>query len=147
MVAQTFVSLHRYGYGTVLATLQKIFTTDGRRPRSTTRFYNWFGVDSMSMPTEGMEVQLCQRYEGQLNHMTESTPPPSGPFPRTPSRRSSLLHGRAKTDSLDWLARTPLAHHFDFVWVQGSAQWCRSYLELDDNRKNMILFGDATESY
>ena len=45
MVAQTFVSLHLYGYGTVLATIQKIFTTDGRRPRSTTRFYNGFGVD------------------------------------------------------------------------------------------------------
>ena len=58
MVAQTFVSLHLYGYGTVLATIQKIFTTDGRRPRSTTRFYNRFGVDSMYMTTEGMEVQL-----------------------------------------------------------------------------------------
>ena len=39
MVAQTFVSLHLYGYGTVLATIQKkIFTTDGLRQRSTTRF-------------------------------------------------------------------------------------------------------------
>ena len=76
MVAQTFVSLHLYGYGTVLATIQKIFTTDGRRPRSTTRFYNRFGVDSMYMTTEGIEVQLCPRYEGQLNHMAESTPPP-----------------------------------------------------------------------
>ena len=76
MVAQTFVSLHRYGYGTVLATLQKIFTTDGRRPRSTTRFYNGFGVDFMYVTTEGMEVQLCPRYERQLNHMAESTPPP-----------------------------------------------------------------------
>ena len=101
MVVQTFVSLHLYGYGTVLATLQKIFTTDGHRPRSTTRFYNGFGVDFMYMTTEGMEVQLCPRYEGQLNHMAESTPPPSGPFPRTPSRHSSLLHGRAKTDRLD----------------------------------------------
>ena len=55
MVAQTFVSLHLYGYGTVLATsLQKIFTTDGSRPRSTTRFYNGFGVDSMYMTTESM---------------------------------------------------------------------------------------------
>ena len=102
MVAQTFVSLHLYGYGTVLATIQKIFTTDGRRPRSTTRFYNGFGVDSMYMTIECMEVQLCPRYEGQLNHMAESTPPPpSGPIPRTPSRHSSLLHGRAKTDRLD----------------------------------------------
>ena len=114
MVAQTFVSLHLYGYGTLLATIQKIFTTDGRRPRSTTRFYNRFGVDSMYMTTEGMEVQLCPRYEGQLNHMAESTPP-YGPFPRTPSRHSSLLHGRAKTDRLNSLARTPLVHHFDFV--------------------------------
>ena len=58
MVAQTFVSLHLlvYGYGTELATIQKIFTTDGRRPRSTTRFYKGFGVDSMYMTTEGMEV-------------------------------------------------------------------------------------------
>ena len=81
MVAQTFVSLHLYGYGTVLATIQKLFTTDGRRPRSTTRFYNGFDVDSMYMTTKGMEVQFCPRYEGQLNHMAESTPPPpSGPF-------------------------------------------------------------------
>ena len=35
---------------------RKIFTTDGRRPRSTTKFYNGFGVDSMYMTTEGMEV-------------------------------------------------------------------------------------------
>ena len=82
MVAQTLVSLHLYGYDTVLATIQKIFTTDGRKPRSTTIFYNGFGVDSMCMTTEGMEVQLWPRYEGQLNHMAESTPPPSGPFPR-----------------------------------------------------------------
>ena len=85
MVAQTFVSLHLYGYGTVLATIQKIFTTDGRRPRSTTRFYNGFGVDSMYMTAEGIEVYLCPRYEGQLNHMAESTfPPPSGSFPVHP---------------------------------------------------------------
>ena len=76
MVAQTCVSLHLYGYGTVLATLQKIFTTDGRKPRSTTKFYNGFDVDFMYMTTEGMEVQLCPRYEGQLNHMAESTAPP-----------------------------------------------------------------------
>ena len=76
MVAQTFVSLHLHDYGTVLATIQKIFTTDGRRPRSTTRFYNGFGIDSMYMTTEGMEVQICPRYEGQLNHMAEFTPPP-----------------------------------------------------------------------
>ena len=101
MVAQTCVSLHLYGYGTVLATIQKIFTTDGRNPLSTTRFYNGFGVDFMYMTTEGIEVQLCPRYEGQLSHMAESTPPPSGPFPRTPSRHSSLLHGRPKTDRLD----------------------------------------------
>ena len=56
MVAQTFVSLHLYGYGTVLATIQNIFTTDGLRPRSTTTFYNGFSVDSMYMTTEGMEV-------------------------------------------------------------------------------------------
>ena len=74
-------------------------------------------------------------------------PPPNRFLPRTTSWHSSLLHRQAKTDRLDWLARTPLAHHFDFVWGQGSAQWCRSYLELDDNRKNMILFCDATESY
>ena len=101
MVAQTFVSLHLYGYGTVLATIQKIFTIDWRRPRSTTGFYDGFGFDSMYMTTEGMEVQLCPGYEGQLNHMAESTPPPSGPFPRTPSGHSSLLHGRAKTDRLE----------------------------------------------
>ena len=96
MVAQTFVSLHLYGYGTVLATIQKIFTTDGRRPRSTTRFYNRFGVDSMYMTTEGMEVQLCPGYEGQLNHMAESTP-----FTRTPSRHSSLLNGQVKFTGAD----------------------------------------------
>ena len=103
MVAQTFVTLHLYGYGTVLATIQKIFTTDGCRPRSTTRFYNGFGFDSMYMTTEGMEVYLRPRYEGQLNHMAESTPlpPPIRFFPRTPSRHSSLLHRQAKTDRLD----------------------------------------------
>ena len=101
MVAQTFVSLHLYGYGTVLATLQKIFTTDGRRPRSTTRFYNGFGVDSMYMTTECMDVQLCPRYEDSLTTWRSLPPPLSGPFPRTPSRRSSLLHGPAKTDRLD----------------------------------------------
>ena len=60
MVAQTFVSLHLYGYGTVLVTIQKILTTDGRRPRSTTRFCNGFSVDSMYMTTEGIEVQLSR---------------------------------------------------------------------------------------
>ena len=84
MVVQTFVSLHLYGYGTVLATLQKIFTTDGHRPRSTTRFYNGFGVDFMYMTTEGMEIQLCPRYEGQLNQMAESTPPHPVPSPVHP---------------------------------------------------------------
>ena len=34
---------------------KKIFTTDGCRPRFTTRFYNGFGVDSMYMTTEGMD--------------------------------------------------------------------------------------------
>ena len=102
MVAQTFVSLHLYGYGTVLATLQKIFTTDGRRPRSTTRFYNGFGVDSMYMTTEGMEVQLARGTEDSLSTWRSlPPPPPSGPFPLTPSRHSSLLHGGAKTDRLD----------------------------------------------
>ena len=67
MVAQTFVSLHLYGYGTVLATIQKIFTTDGRRPRSTTRFYNGFGVDSIHMTTEGMEVQLARGLAGAVD--------------------------------------------------------------------------------
>ena len=47
----------------MLATIQKLFTTDGRRPRSTTRFYNGFGVGAMFMTTEGMEVS-CLRYEG-----------------------------------------------------------------------------------
>ena len=70
-----------FGYGTVLATLQKIFTTDGRRPHSTTRIYNRFGVVFMYMTTECMKVQLCPRYEGQLNHMAESTPPPPHPVP------------------------------------------------------------------
>ena len=79
MVAQTFVSLHLYGYGTVLATIQKLFTTDGRRPRSTTRFNNRF--DSMYMTTEGIEVHICPRYGGQLNHMAESTLPPIRSFP------------------------------------------------------------------
>ena len=84
MVAQTFVSLHLYGYGTVLATLQKIFTTDGRRPCSTTKFYNEFGADSMYMTTESMEVQLFPRYEGQSNHMAEFTPPPPPPIRSLP---------------------------------------------------------------
>ena len=112
MVAQTFVSIHLYGYGTVLATIQNIFTTDGCRPRSTTRFYNGFGVyvfGSMYMTTESMKVQPCTRYEGQLNHMAESTPPPppSGPFPRittliiTPQRTDGLK----RTGYIDWRGR------------------------------------------
>ena len=55
-IDRTFLLRALYGYGTVLTTIQNIFTTDGRRPRSTTRFYNRFGVDSMYMTTEGMEV-------------------------------------------------------------------------------------------
>ena len=35
----------------------------------------------MYMTTEGMEVQFCPRYEGQLNHMAESTPSPPPPLP------------------------------------------------------------------
>ena len=93
MVAQTFVSLHLYGYGTVLDTLQKIFTTDGRRPRSNTRFYNGFGFDSMYMTTEGMEVR-------QLNHMAESTPPPH-PVP-SPVHSHDIHH--YSTDGLKWTA-------------------------------------------
>ena len=93
MVAQTFVSFHLlvYGYGTVLATIQNIFTTDGCKPRSTTKFYNGFGVDSMYMTTDGMEVQLAR---GMRDSRTtwRSLPPPSGPFPRTPSRHLSLRH-------------------------------------------------------
>ena len=61
---------------------KKIFTTDGRRPRSTTRFYNGFGVDSMYTTTEGMEV--LPRFEGQLNHMAESTSPHPVPSPLHP---------------------------------------------------------------
>ena len=97
MVAQTFVSLHLNGYGTVLTTIQKIFTTDGRRPRSTTRFYNGFGVDSMYMATEGMEVQFCPRYEGQLNHMTESTPPHPVPSPVHPHDAHHYSDGQKRT--------------------------------------------------
>ena len=76
MVAQTCVSRssiwlwHRAGYVT-----KKISTTDGRRHRSTTRFYNGFGVDSMYMTTEGMDVQLCPRYEDSLTTW-RSLPPP-----------------------------------------------------------------------
>ena len=98
MVAQTFVSRHLYGYGTVLATIQKIFTTNGRRPRSNTRFYNRFGVDSMYMTTEGMEVQPGRGTRDSLTtwrslpHKATPPLPPSGPFPRTPSRHSSLFH-------------------------------------------------------
>ena len=76
MVAQTFVSLHLYGYGTVLSTTQKIFTTDRRRPRSTTRFYHRFGVDSMYMTTEGMEVQLARGTRDSLTTWRSLPPPP-----------------------------------------------------------------------
>ena len=91
MVAQTFVSLHLYGYGTVQATLQKIIIT----------------VYSMYMTTEGMEVQLCPRYEGQLNHMAESTPPPHPPPHPVPSplyphdTHHYSTDRLAKTDRLD----------------------------------------------
>ena len=101
MVAQTFVSLHLYGYCTVLATIQKIFTTDWRRPRSTTRFYNGFGVDSMYMTTEGMEVQLISRYEGQLIHMAGSTPPIRSLSQYHDTHHYSSANGRAETDRLD----------------------------------------------
>ena len=76
MVAQTCVSLHLYGYCTVLDTLQKIFTTDGRKPRSTTRFYNGFGVDFMYMTTEGMEVQLARGTRDNLTTWRSLPPPP-----------------------------------------------------------------------
>ena len=84
MVAQTFVSLHLYGYGTVLATLQKIFTTDGRRPRSTTRFYNRFDVDSMYMTTEGMEVQLSRGTRDSLTTWRSLPHPPPPPIQSLP---------------------------------------------------------------
>ena len=83
---------------------KKIFTTDGRRPRSTTRFYNGFGFDFMHMTTECMEVQLCPRYEGQLNHMAEATPPPHQvPYPVRPhdTHHYSTADERAETDRLD----------------------------------------------
>ena len=109
MVEQPFVSLnHLYGYGTVLATLQKIFTTYGRGPRSTTRFHNGFGVDSMYMTTEGIEVQLCPRYEGKLNSMAESTSPHPVLSPYalttliiTPQRTDGLK----RTSQIDWRGR------------------------------------------
>ena len=80
---------------------------------------------------------------------SESTSPHPVPSPvrHHDTHYYSTADGRAETDRLDWLARTPLVHHFDSVWGQGSAQWYRPHLELDDNRKNMIIFGDATESY
>ena len=108
MVAQTFVSLHLYGYCTVLATIQKIFTTHGLRSRSTTRFYNRFGVDTMYMTTEDMEVQLCPRYERQLNHMAESTSPIQSLLPYAlttliiiPQRTDGLK----RTGYIDWRGR------------------------------------------
>ena len=86
----------------VLATTQKIFTTGGCRPRSATRFYNGFGVDSMYITTEGMEVQLCPRYEGQLNHMASLLPPPIRSLsPYHDTHHYSSADGRAETDRLD----------------------------------------------
>ena len=84
MVAQTFVSRHLYGYGTVLATIQTIFTTNGRRPSSNTRFYNRFGVDSMYMTTEGMEVQLGRGTRDSLTtwrRLPHKAPPPIRSLP------------------------------------------------------------------
>ena len=84
MVAQTFVSLHLYGYGTVLATIQNIFTTDGRRPRSTTRFYNGFGVDSMYMTIEAWRFSFARGTRDSLTTWRSLSPPPSGSFPVHP---------------------------------------------------------------
>ena len=84
MVTRTFVSLHLYGYGTVLATIQNIFTTDGRRPRSTTRFYNRFDVDSMYMTTEGMEVQLARGTRDSLTTWRSLPHPAPSPIQSLP---------------------------------------------------------------
>ena len=82
--------------------IQKIFITDGRRPRSTARFYNEFSVDFMYMTTEGMKFR-CPRYEGQLNHMAESISPHPVPSPVRPqdTHHYSAAEGRAETDKLD----------------------------------------------
>ena len=61
---------------------KKIFTTDGRRPRSTKRFYNGFGVDS--------NVYDYRRHGGSWPEVRGTAEPhggvylpsPSGPFPR-----------------------------------------------------------------
>ena len=106
-MAQTFVSLHLYGYGTVLATMQKIFTTDGRRPRSTTRFYNRFSVDSMYMTTEGMDVNQpeVRGTAGPHGGVHKRPPPPPHPVP-SPVRPHDTHHystadGRAETNRSD----------------------------------------------
>ena len=55
----------------------------------------------LNMTTEGMEVQLSGTRDSLTTRRSLPPPPPAGPFPRTPSRKSSLLHGLAKTDWLD----------------------------------------------
>ena len=62
----------------------KIFTTDGRRPRSTTRFYNGFSVDSMYMTTEGMEVQPTRGTRDSLTTWRSLPPPHPVPSPVHP---------------------------------------------------------------
>ena len=57
----------------------------------------------MYMTTENMEVQLCPRYEAQLN--VPNLPPPPHPVP-SPVRPHNTHHystadGRAETDRLD----------------------------------------------
>ena len=118
MVAQTFVSLHLYGYGTVLAMIQKIFTTDGRRPRSITRFYNGFSVDSMYMTIQKAWRFSLPEVRGTAEpHGGVYLPPHPVPSPIRPhdTHHYSTAEGRAETDRLDWLAWMPLAHHFDSV--------------------------------
>ena len=92
MVAQTFVSLHLYGYGTVLATIQKIFTTDGRRPRSTTRFYTGFGVDSNVYDYRRHGGLVFPEVRGTAElHSEVYHPLPIRSLPRTLSQPSSLF--------------------------------------------------------
>ena len=98
MVAQTFVSLHLYGYGTVLATIQKIFTTDRRRPRSTTRFYNRFSVDSMYMTTEGMDVNQSE-VRGTAEPHSGDHPPPIRSLPQY--ALTTLIITPQRTDGLN----------------------------------------------
>ena len=101
MVAQTFVSLHLYGYGTaMLATIQKYSPQMGVY-HVPLQDFTMDLVLTMYMTTEGMEVQLARSARDSLTTWQSVSPPPSGPFPRIPSRHSSLLHGRAKTDRLD----------------------------------------------